>query len=110
MTISTLIYTWMNNRISGVTGQMKYIGYIMPIIFLGALNSFPAGLNFYYFCANIITFAQQFIIRKFVNEDAIHAKIQENKKRPSAGKKSKWQMRLEEMTKQQQAAQSKSKK
>ncbi|UKJ05793.1 membrane protein insertase YidC [Solitalea lacus] len=109
MTISTLIYTWMNNRISGVTGQMKYIGYIMPVVFLGALNSFPAGLNFYYFCANIITFLQQFIIRKFVNDDAIHAKIQENKKRPGASQKSKWQMRLEEMTKQQQAAQQRKK-
>ncbi|MCO4293706.1 membrane protein insertase YidC [Solitalea sp. MAHUQ-68] len=109
MTISTLIYTWMNNRISGVTGQMKYIGYVMPIVFLGALNSFPAGLNFYYFCANIITFLQQFIIRKFVNDDAIHAQIQENKKRPNANKKSKWQMRLEEMTKQQQAAQQRKK-
>ncbi|RZK51128.1 MAG: membrane protein insertase YidC, partial [Pedobacter sp.] len=33
MTISTLIYTYFNNQISGATGQMKYIGYIMPIIF-----------------------------------------------------------------------------
>src|SRR3546814_7279342 len=45
MTVSTLIYTYMNNQISGVTGQMKYIGYIMPIMFLGFLNSYPAGLN-----------------------------------------------------------------
>jgi YidC/Oxa1 family membrane protein insertase len=36
MTISTLIYTYFNNQISGATGQMKYIGYITPVIFLGA--------------------------------------------------------------------------
>ena len=35
MTVSTLIYTHLNNQISGVTGQMKYIGYFMPVIFLG---------------------------------------------------------------------------
>ncbi|SMO68994.1 membrane protein insertase YidC [Solitalea koreensis] len=102
MTISTLIYTWMNNKISGVSGQMKYLGYIMPVMFMGVLNSFPAGLNYYYFCANMITFGQQFLIRKFVNEDAIHAQLEQNKKRPEANKKSKWQMRLEEMSKQQQ--------
>src|SRR3546814_12353603 len=83
MTVSTLIYTYMNNQISGVTGQMKYIGYIMPIMFLGFLNSYPAGLNYYYLCANLITFSQQFIIRSFINEDAIHQKLQDNKKRPN---------------------------
>lgn len=59
MTISTLIYTYFNNQISGATGQMKYIGYITPVIFLGALNSFPSGLNYYYFLANMMTFLQQ---------------------------------------------------
>ncbi|RYZ95211.1 MAG: membrane protein insertase YidC, partial [Sphingobacteriaceae bacterium] len=62
MTISTLIYTYFNNQISGATGQMKYIGYITPLIFLGVLNSYPAGLNYYYFLANMLTFAQQYLI------------------------------------------------
>ncbi len=44
MTISTLIYTYFNNQISGATGQMKYIGYITPLIFFGVLNSYPSGL------------------------------------------------------------------
>ncbi len=105
MTASTIIYTYLNNQISGVTGQMKYIGYIMPIMFLGFLNSFPAGLNYYYLCANLITFGQQFMIRMFIDEKAIHQKLQENKKRPNANKKSKFQARLEEMMKQQQEQQ-----
>lgn len=106
MTISTLIYTYFNNQVSGATGQMKYIGYITPIIFFGVLNSYPSGLNYYYFLANMMTFAQQYIIRMFVNDDKIHAQIQENKKKPeSARKKSGFQQRMEDYMRQQQQAQ-----
>lgn len=106
MTISTLIYTYFNNQVSGATGQMKYIGYITPIIFFGVLNSYPSGLNYYYFLANMMTFAQQYIIRMFVNDDKIHAQIQENKKKPeSARKKSGFQKRMEDYMRQQQQAQ-----
>ena len=103
MTVSTLIYTYYNNQISGATGQMKYIGYISPILFLGVLNGYPAGLNYYYFCANMLTFVQQFIIPQFVNDEKIHAQIQENKKKPDSGKKSKFQQRMEDYMRQQQA-------
>lgn len=95
MTISTLIYTYFNNQISGATGQMKYIGYITPVIFLGVLNSYPSGLNYYYFLANMLTFAQQFAIRQFVNDDKIHAQIQANKKKSASQKKSKFQERMD---------------
>ncbi|MDQ7949747.1 MAG: membrane protein insertase YidC [Pedobacter sp.] len=97
MTISTLIYTYFNNQISGATGQMKYIGYIMPIIFLGVLNSYPAGLNYYYFLANMFTFLQQYLIRRMVNDEKIHAILQENKTKPEKEKKkSKFQSRLDD--------------
>ncbi|NEU07195.1 membrane protein insertase YidC [Flavihumibacter sp. R14] len=109
MTISTLIYTYFNNQVSGATGQMKYIGYITPIIFFGVLNSYPSGLNYYYFLANMLTFAQQYLIRQFVNDEKIHAKIQENKKKPASEKKqSGFQKRMEDyMRNQQQAAKTK---
>lgn len=103
MTISTLVYTYFNNQVSGATGQMKYIGYITPIIFFGVLNSYPAGLNYYYFCANILTFSQQYFIRRFVDDDKIHAQIQENKKKPeSAKKKGGFQKKMEDMMRHQQ--------
>lgn len=106
MTISTLLYTYFNNQISGATGQMKYIGYITPIIFLIALNNYPAGLNYYYFLANMFTFGQQYIIRLMVDDKKIHAQIQENKKKPEdKKKKSGFQARMEEMMRQQQQAQ-----
>ncbi len=103
MTASTLIYTYFNNQISGATGQMKYIGYITPLIFFGVLNSYPAGLNYYYFLANMLTFAQQFLIRQLVNDEKIHAKIQENKNKPDGEKKkpSRFQQRMEEYMRQQ---------
>lgn len=103
MTISTLVYTYFNNQVSGAQGQMKYIGYITPLIFFGVLNSYPAGLNYYYFCANILTFSQQYFIRKFVDDDKIHAQIQVNKKKPeSEKKKGGWQKKMEDMMRQQQ--------
>lgn len=99
MTVSTLLYTHFNNQLSGITGQMKWMGYLMPIIFLGVFNSYSSGLSYYYFLSNVITFGQQAMIRQFVDEKALHATIQENKKKPDNQKKSKFQMRLEEMAK-----------
>jgi YidC/Oxa1 family membrane protein insertase len=103
MTISTLIYTYFNNQISGATGQMKYIGYITPIIFFGALNGYPSGLNYYYFLANMLTFLQQYLIKFMVDDKKIHAQIQENKKKPEdKKKKSGFGAKMEEMMRQQQ--------
>jgi YidC/Oxa1 family membrane protein insertase len=97
MTASTLLYTHLNNQISGVTGQMKYIGYFMPIIFLGVLNDYASGLTWYYFVSNIITFSQQFIIRRMVDDEKLKAQIAENKKKPVT--KSKFQQRMEDAMK-----------
>jgi YidC/Oxa1 family membrane protein insertase len=111
MTISTLIYTYFNNQISGATGQMKYIGYITPILFIGFLNSYPSGLNYYYFLANMMTFLQQYLIRLMVDDKKIHAQIQENKKKPEDPKKKKsgFASKMEEMMRQQQQVQAKKK-
>ena len=102
MTISTLIYTRMNMDTMGSNNQMpgmKTMMYIMPIMFLGIFNNYSSGLSYYYFLANMITFGQQFVIKKyFVNEQKLHLQIQENKKK-NLGKKSKFQAKLEEMAK-----------
>ncbi|MGB7529019.1 membrane protein insertase YidC [Sphingobacterium cellulitidis] len=107
MTLTTLLTTWYNNSTSGaVNNQMKYIGYIMPLVFFFVLNSFPAGLNYYYFLSAVLTFLTQVIIRQFVNDDKILAGIEANKKKPKAEKKqSSFQKKMEEMMRAQQAAQ-----
>lgn len=112
MTITTLLTTWYNNATAGATAnnQMKYIGYIMPLLFFFVLNSFPAGLNYYYFLGAVFTFLTQVIIRSTIDDDTILAKLEENKKNPKAKKKSSFQLRMEEMMRQQQAAQQNKKK
>lgn len=101
MTISTILYTKMNSSQMPQTGpnaqMMKWMMYIMPVMFLVFMNSYSAGLSYYIFVANMITFGQQWLFKKFVDEKAIHAKIQENKKKPV--KKSAFQERLEKMAK-----------
>ncbi|HVA97983.1 MAG TPA: membrane protein insertase YidC [Bacteroidia bacterium] len=104
MTVSTLLYTWSNNQLMGTNNQMpgmKWMMYLMPIMFLGFFNNYSAGLSYYYFLANMITFGQTMVMRKFVDEDELHRKLQENKKKPV--KVSNFQKRLAEISKQQQA-------
>ncbi|WP_134088278.1 membrane protein insertase YidC [Olivibacter sp. XZL3] len=104
MTCATLVSTWYNNMVSGATGQMKYIGYFMPLIFFFVLNSYPAGLNYYYFLSTCFTFVIQFFIRQSINDEKIHAMIQANKKKPETSKKSTFQKRMEDYMRQQQQA------
>lgn len=97
MTISTLMYTYLNSQMTASNPQMKWVMYLMPVMFLGIFNNYSAGLSYYYFLANMISFGQQFLFRAAVDEKAIHAKIQENKKKPQTQTKSKFQQRLEQM-------------
>jgi YidC/Oxa1 family membrane protein insertase len=102
MTVSTVIYTYMNNQMMGSQSNqlpgMKTMMYLMPIMFLGIFNNYASGLSYYYFLANIITFGQMIAFRYMVNEDKVRAKIQANKKKPKK-KKSSFQKRLEEAAK-----------
>lgn len=101
MTITSILFAIYNNQLSGVTGQMKYMAYIFPVMLLGIFNNLPAALTYYYSLSNVVAFGQQFIIKNYIiDEDAIHRKIQDNKKKPL--KKSKLQERLENMAKAQQ--------
>ncbi|MEQ9164755.1 MAG: membrane protein insertase YidC [Fulvivirga sp.] len=106
MTISTIMITYSQQQVSTVQGPMKSISYFMPVIFMFVLNSYPAALSFYYFIANLVTFGQQALIRRFVDEDKIRRILDENKKNAGSRKKSKFQQRLEDAMK----AQNKNKK
>jgi len=100
MTVSTIFYTRINNQMMGSTQQMpgmKTMMYLMPIMFLGFFNNYASGLSYYYFLANIITFAQMYAIRAFIDEDKIRKQLLVNKTKPI--KKSKLQLKLEEVAK-----------
>ena len=108
MTITTFIYTYVNNKQMDVSSNpsmkpMKWMMYLMPIMFFGIFNNYSAGLSYYYMLVNIITFIQMFVFRKMINEDKVRATIEKNKKKPV--KKSNFQKRLEEAQKQQQKLQ-----
>ncbi|BDC99038.1 membrane protein insertase YidC [Persicobacter psychrovividus] len=105
MTVSTILYTKATNQNNAaMAGPMKNIQYFMPIMMIFFLNDFPAGLTYYYFLSNIITFGQTYAIRKFVDDDAIHAKMQEAKK-TNKDKKGGFQSRIQEAMKQSQEMQ-----
>ncbi|MDQ3393476.1 MAG: membrane protein insertase YidC [Bacteroidota bacterium] len=99
MTASTILLTMSNSQMNTVQGPMKTVQYVMPIMFLFFLNSYSAGLTFYYLVANIVTFGQQALIRTFVDEEKIKLVLEENKKKNVNKKKSKFQQRLEDAMK-----------
>jgi len=99
MTISQVLYAHFNNQLTTATGPMKNLGYIMPVMFMFVLNSYPAGLSFYYFVSNIFTFGQQALIKLFVDDSKIRQKVEENKLKNVDKKKSKFQQRLEDAMK-----------
>jgi len=104
MAATNMIYTRINQEMTAASSQqmpgMKMMMYMMPIMFLFIFNRYSAGLSYYYFISTLITIAQTVFMRRLVNEDALHAQMQANKKKPK--QKSKFQRRLEEMQKQQQ--------
>ncbi|MEL7148619.1 MAG: membrane protein insertase YidC, partial [Bacteroidota bacterium] len=110
MTASTILYTWSNSQVSSVAGPMKTVQYLMPIMFLFFLNSYSAGLTFYYFVSNIFSFSQIALFRKLVDEDKIKAVMDENKKKNANKKKSKFASRLEEAMKASEEARKQKKK
>lgn len=92
MTISQLVYAWYNNQITPTQTQpgmpnMKVMAYIMPVMFMFVMNTFPAGLSFYYFVSNIVTILQQQIIKRFVDEDKLKLVLEENRKKIATGEK-----------------------
>jgi YidC/Oxa1 family membrane protein insertase len=102
MFVSTIVYTWMNQKLMPMNNTqmpgMQFMMYLMPVIFLSFMNSYSAGLSWYYFLANMITFAQTLLMRKFVDDKKLRAKIDNNMKKPA--KKSGFQQRLEDMQRQ----------
>ena len=93
-----------NAQMPGMKFMMLYM---MPLMLLVMFNNHSAGLSYYYFLSNVITYGQTLLIRATVDDEAILKKLNENAKKPQTKKKSKFQAKLEEMTKQQQQIQKK---
>ncbi|CAH0997535.1 Membrane protein insertase YidC [Emticicia aquatica] len=106
MTLSSLAFTYYNNQITPDQPgpiDMKKMSYVFPIVFFFVLNSFPAALSFYYLVSNVVTIAQQQIVRRFVDEDKIRKILDDNKVKyhanPQAAKKGKFAQFMENQVK-----------
>ncbi len=82
--------------------MMKYMMYISPLMMLFFFNNYASGLSLYYFVSNLITIGIMLVIKNYIlDEDKIHAQIQENKKKPK--KENKFQRKMREMMEQAEA-------
>ncbi|HJV79123.1 MAG TPA: membrane protein insertase YidC, partial [Paludibacter sp.] len=109
MTATNIIYTKLNMANQSTTDQpggamMKWMMYLMPLMFLFMFNNYASGLSYYYFIATLISIIQTYVIRGFVDEKKIlaqlHAKRASNSKKPA--KKGGFMERLEKMQREQQ--------
>ena len=83
---------------------MKMMLYISPLMMLFFFNNYASGLSLYYFISNLITIGIMFVIKNYIiDNDKIHAKIQENKGKQK--KESKFQKKMREMMEQAEAQQ-----
>lgn len=110
MTITNLLNTkyTMSMQDNGAQPQMaamKWMMYLMPIMFLFVLNDYPSGLNYYYFLSTLISVGTMIMLRKTTDEQKLLAILEANKKDPKQMKKTGFAARLEAMQKQQEMLQ-----
>lgn len=107
MTITNIIYTKLN-----MAGQasndpsanmMKWMMYLMPLMFMFMFNNYASGLSYYYFVSLLITILQTYLFRAFVDEKKVLEKMEKNAAKPGK-KKSGFMARLEAAQKAQQEA------
>ncbi len=107
MTIVNIIYNkYMMNQSAGSSDAMpgmKYMPYMMSVMFFFFFNQNASGLSYYYFVSTLITIIQYLAFRFTLNEEKLLLQLEENKKKPR--KKSKWMERLEEAQRQQREMQ-----
>lgn len=79
--------------------NMKFILYLSPLLMLFFFNNYASGLSLYYFVSNLITIFIMLAIKNLIlDEEKIHAQIEENKKKPK--KENKFQRKMREMMEQ----------
>jgi len=111
MTATNIVYTKLNMANTTTADQpggemMKWMMYLMPLMFLFMFNSYASGLSYYYFIATLISILQTYIIRATVDEKKILAELhaKRNSKAKNPVKKSGFMDRLEKMQHEQQKA------
>ena len=83
--------------------SMRFMSvWLMPIMMFFICNNLSAALSYYYLLSNLFMMLQNWILRKFfIKPEEIRAKLKAAENKPVP--KSKWQQRLEEAQRMQQA-------
>ena len=107
MTVTNILNTkfMMQQQDTGANPQMaamKWMSYLMPVMFLFILNDYPSGLNYYYFISTLISVVTTILLRRTTNEEKLLAQLEASKKDPKKVKKTGFAARLEAMQKQQE--------
>ncbi|MDE6449057.1 MAG: membrane protein insertase YidC [Muribaculaceae bacterium] len=105
MTVTNILYTRINMQNQPSQSSMpamKWMMYLMPVMFLVFFNQYAAGLSYYYFLSLLITIIQTYIFRRCISEKKVRERMMANAAKPR--KKSGFMARLEEAQRRQQAA------
>ena len=105
MTIVNIVYTHITMQ-SQSGGQemkmMKWMMYLMPLMFLFFFNDYAAGLSYYYLVSLLMTIIQTMIFRFAIDDKKVLAELEANAKKKNTQKKSGFAARLEQMQREQQ--------
>lgn len=84
---------------------MKWMMYIMPVMFFFIFNEYASGLSYYYFISSLIGILTMWIMRRMTDEKKLLAQLEANKKAPSQKKASGLMAKLEALQKEQERLQ-----
>ena len=105
MTVVNIVYTHITMQQQSGGQEMKmmrWMMYLMPLMFLFFFNDYAAGLSYYYFVSLLMTIIQTMIFRWAVDDKKVLAEMEANAKKKGNQKKSGFAARLEEMQHEQQ--------
>ena len=105
MTVVNIIYTHITMQTQSGGQEMKmmrWMMYLMPLMFLFFFNDYAAGLSYYYFISLLFTILQTMIFRWAVDDKKVLAEMEANAKKKGSQKKSGFAARLEAMQREQQ--------
>ena len=105
MTVVNIVYTHITMQTQSGGQEMKmmrWMMYLMPLMFLFFFNDYAAGLSYYYFISLLFTILQTMIFRWAVDDKKVLAEMEANAKKKGSQKKSGFAARLEAMQREQQ--------
>ena len=111
--LSTVVNTWISMRQQQYSmtpeqeqsmKMMKWMSYLMPLIFFFSFNNYASGLTYYYFISGLISIIMMWYLRKTTDDAKLLAKLESRHKKMKANPKKTTSMmeRLQKMAEQQQ--------